>query len=220
MGPLPVLGFREWVVARHGLVSTIEGRPWPAAVMEASCAMGHPAPLDDCTCGIYALDGWPRLGDRRLYEHATAPLRVVAVALLSGCLVTGLGVLLAMDRNLVAQGLWSTAVAMTLVMLVGLVGVAAADLAISRAPQPYLLGAVVLTGRILRYENGVLRAERARIACLVRPPAVSQVLAARLAEQLGVPCFDWWERKRALRYLSEHGDLWNRGASGGQAVGS
>lgn len=220
MGPLPVLGFREWVVARQGLVSTIEGRPWPVAVMEASCVMGHAAPLNDCTCGIYALDGWPRLGDRRLYEHAAAPLRVVAVALLSGCLLAGLAVLLAMDRTLVAQGLWSAALAMTLVMLVGLVGIAAADLAISRAPQPYLLGAVVLTGRILRYENGVLRAERARIACLVRPPAVSHALAARLAEQLGVPCFGWWERKRALRYLSEHGDLWNRGAAGGQAVSS
>jgi hypothetical protein len=208
MGPLPVLGFREWTVGRQGLVSTIERRPWPTAAMEASCAAGHPAPFRECSCGIYAIDGWPRFGDARLYEQAAAPMRLVAVVLLTGCTVTGLAVLLAMDSLLIASGLWAAALPLTLAMLLGLTGVAAADIAITRIPQPYMLGAVVLTGRILRYENGVLRAERARIACLVRPLWVSRALAGPLAEQLGVPCFDWWDRERALRYLSEHGDLW------------
>jgi hypothetical protein len=211
MGPLPVLGFREWTVGRDGLISTIERRPWPTAVMEASCAAGHPAPQRECSCGIYAIDGWPRLGDHRLYEQAAAPLRLVAVVLLTGCTVTGLAVLLVMDRSLLTNGQWASALPLTLAMLLGLTGVAAADIAVTRAPQPYMLGVVVLTGRILRHENGVLRAERARIACLVRPPWVSRPLTGRLAEQFGVPWFEWWERERALRYLSEHGDQWNRG---------
>src|SRR3989442_14991642 len=104
MGPLPVLGFREWTVRREGLISTIEGHPWPTAAMEASCAAGHPAPLPECSCGIYAIDGWPRLGDRRLYEQAAAPLRLVAVALLTGCVVTGLAVLLGLGPFLLANG--------------------------------------------------------------------------------------------------------------------
>jgi hypothetical protein len=212
MRPLPVLGFREWTVRGDGLISTIEGHPWPVAVMEATCAAGHAAPFRDCSCGIYAIDGWPRLGDRRLYEQAAAPLRLVAVALLTGCIVAGLAVLLGMDRLLITNGLWAAALPITFAMLVGLTGVAAADIAVTRVPQPYMLGAVVLTGRILRYENGVLRAERAQIACLVRPLGVSRPLAGRLADQFGVPCFDWWDRERTLHYLSEHGDLWTRGA--------
>ena len=208
MAPLPVLGFREWTVGPEGLISTIEGRPWPTPAMQATCASGHAAPCVDCSCGIYAVDGWPRLGDSRLYEQATAPLRLVAVVLLTGCLLAGLAVLLPMDETLVRHGLWGGAVLLTLGMCAGLTGVVAADLAISRAPRPYMLGGVVLTGRIFRYGNGVLRAERARIACLVRPPGVSQELADGLATKLGVPCFDWWKRKQALRYLSEHGDPW------------
>jgi hypothetical protein len=208
MAPLPVLGFREWTVGSGGLTSTIEGQLWSAPAMEAGCVVGHPAPQAECSCGIYAVDGWPRLGDSRLYEQAAAPLRVVAVALLTGCLLAGLAVLFRMDGALLAHGLWTAALVITLAMLAGLMGVAAADVAVSRAPHPYMLGAVVLTGRILRYRNGVLRAERARIACLVRPPGISRALAGRLAREMGVPCFDWWERKRALRYLSEHGDLW------------
>ena len=211
MAPLPVLGFREWTVGPEGLISTIEGRPWPSPAMEASCASGHTAPCRDCSCGIYAVDGWPRLGDSRLYEQAAAPLRLVAVVLLTGCLLAGLAVLLPMDQTLIGHGLWPAAVVLTLGMCAGLTGVVAADLAISRAPRPYMLGGVVLTGRIFRYENGVLRAERARIACLVRPPGVSPALAERLAEDLGVPWFDWWKRKQALHYLSEHGDPWKAG---------
>ena len=91
----------------------------------------------------------------------------------------------------------------------------AADIAITRTPQPYGLGVVVLTGRILRYESGVLRAERARIACLVRPLWVSRAITGRLGEHFGVPWFEWWEQERALSYLSEHGDQWTGEASDG-----
>jgi hypothetical protein len=95
-----------------------------------------------------------------------------------------------------------------LAMALGLAGVVAADLAIMR--PAYVLGAVLLTGRVLRYDNGVLRAQRARIACLVRPIGVSRHVAASLAARLDVPVFHWYERDRALRYLSEHGDPWAR----------
>jgi hypothetical protein len=209
MALLPVLGFREWRVGPQGLVSTIEGQPWAASSMEASCASGHAAPSADCSCGIYAVDGWPRLGDGRLYEQGAAPLRLVAVVLLTGCLLVGLTVLLGMDRLLFTRGLWVAALLVTLAMLAGLAGVVIADVAVLRAPHPYMLGAVALTGRIFHYDNGVLRAERARIACLVRPPGVSRVLAAHLAQRLGVPCFEWWDRRRALYYLREHGDPWS-----------
>lgn len=212
MTPLPVLGFREWRVGPQGLVSTIEGQPWPAPVMRASCASGHEAPAADCTCGIYAVDSWPRPGDRRLYEQATAPLRVVAVVHLTACLVAGLAVLVLMDEILVRHNLWQAASLITVVMLLALGGVGTADLAISRAPSPYMLGGVVLTGRVFHYENGVIRAEQARIACLVRPAGVSPELADRLCRNLGVPGFDWWERRRVLHYLSEHGDPWSAGA--------
>ena len=116
-----------------------------------------------------------------------------------------------MDRPLVTSGSWTPALVIALAMALGLAGVVAADLAIMR--PAYLLGAVLLTGRVLRYENGVLRAECARIACLVRPIGVSRQLAATLARRLGVPLFHWYERERAMRFLSEHGDLWPRAAA-------
>jgi hypothetical protein len=209
---LPVLGFREWVVARGGLVSSIRGTPWPDSVVEASCEAGHAAPADGCRCGIYAIEGWPRLGDGRLYEEAAAPLRLLAQGLLTAVVAAGIVALFAMDRTLVAQGSWLPAFAIGLAMAVGLSGVVAADLAIMR--PAYVLGAVLLSGRVLRYENGVLRGEQARIACLVRPIGVRRRLAASLACGLGVPVFHWYERKRALRYLSEHGDPRARAAGG------
>jgi hypothetical protein len=208
-GAVPVLGFREWTVGADGLVSSVRGERWLAAVMQASCQSDHPAPAADCSCGIYAVDRWPRLGDPRLYEQATAPLRLVAVFLLTAVVLAGLLVLVAMDRTLVARRLWSAAAIVTLSMLIGLLGVAKADLWIAHAPKPYLLGAVAMTGRLLRHSNGVLRGERARIVCLIRPPGVDRALAGRVARSLGVPCFPWWQRKRVLRYLSEHGDLWS-----------
>ncbi|HSR22554.1 MAG TPA: hypothetical protein VLW53_03320 [Candidatus Eisenbacteria bacterium] len=208
--PLPVLGFREWVVGRDGLVSSIRGEPWPTAVAEATCEAGHAAPADDCRCGIYAIECWPRLGDERLYEEAAAPMRLMAQALLSAAVVAGIAALLAMDRPLVARGSWLPACVIGLAMALGLAGVVAADLAIMR--PAYVLGAVLLSGRVLRYENGVLRAEQARIACLVRAIGVRRRPTATLAGRLGVPVFHWYERERALRYLSEHGDPWARSA--------
>lgn len=209
--PLPVLGFREWVIARDGLVSSIRGEPWPTAFAEASCEVGHRAPADDCRCGIYAIEGWPRLGDDRLYEEAAAPMRLLAQALLGGVVLAGIAALLAMDQPLVARGSWLPAFVIGVAMAIGLAGVVAADLAIMR--PAYVLGAVLLSGRVLRYENGVLRAEQARIACLVRPIGVRRRLAASLAHGLGVPVFHWYERDRAMRYLSEHGDPWARAAA-------
>jgi len=213
--PLPVLGFREWVVARGGLVGSIRGEPWPAASIQAACEAGHAAPADGCRCGIYALEAWPRLGDRRLYEEAAMPLRLIAQGLLTAMVLAGLVLLGFMDRPLVGQGSWPAAIAVAGAVGVGLAGVAAADLALMR--PGYLLGAVLLSGRVLRYQNGVLRAEHARIACLVRPLGVSRRMAATLAARLGVPLFHWYQRERALRYLSEHGDHWPR-ATGGTAT--
>jgi hypothetical protein len=209
--PLPVIGFREWVVGREGLVSSIRGEPWPTAAAEARCESGHAAPADDCRCGIYAIEGWPRLGDDRLYEEAAVPMRLMAQGLLGAVVVAGIVALLAMDRPLVARGSWLPAFVIAVAMAIGMAGVVAADLAIMR--PAYVLGAVLLSGRVLRYENGVLRAEHARIACLVRPIGVRRRLAASLAAGLGVPVFHWYERERALRYLSEHGDPWPRAAA-------
>jgi hypothetical protein len=206
--PLPVLGFREWVVARGGLVSSIRGEPWPTAEVRASCETGHDAPADDCRCGIYALESWPKLGDDRLYEEAATPMRLLAQGLLTAVVLAGLAALFAMDQPLVAHGSWMPAFLIGAAMALGLGGVVAADLAIMR--PAYLMGAVLLSGRVLRYENGVLRAEHARIACLVRPIGVRRVVATSLAGRMGVPVFHWYERDRALRYLSEHGDSWAR----------
>jgi hypothetical protein len=208
---LPVVGFREWVVARGGLVSSIRGEPWPTATAQASCETGHAAPADDCRCGIYAIEGWPRIGDDRLYEEAATPMRLLAQGLLTAVVVAGLAALFAMDQPLVAHGNWLPACLIGVAMALGLGGVVAADLAIMR--PAYLLGAVLLSGRVLRYENGVLRGEHARIACLVRPIGVRRVLAASLAVRLGVPVFHWYERNRVMRYLSEHGDTWTRAAA-------
>jgi hypothetical protein len=213
--PLPVLGFREWVVGRDGLVSSIRGTPWPDAAVDARCDVGHPAPADDCRCGIYAIEGWPRLGDGRLYEEAAAPIRLLAQGLLTAVVAAGIVALFAMDRTLVVHGDWLPAFVIGLAMAIGLSGVVAADLAIMR--PAYLLGAVLLSGRVLRYENGVLRGEHARIACLVRPIGVRRRMAISLAARLGVPVFNWYERDRALRYLSEHGDSWARASAGRRA---
>src|SRR5258708_25770629 len=104
--PLPVLGFREWVVGRDGLVSSIRGTPWPNAAVEATCEVGHPAPADDCRCGIYAIEGWPRLGDGRLYEEAAAPMRLIAQGMLTAGVVAGLPALFAGDQPPAARGSW------------------------------------------------------------------------------------------------------------------
>ena len=206
--PQPVLGFREWVVGRRGLVSTIRGQPWPSAAIEASCEAGHPAPATGCQCGIYALETWPRLGDRRLYEEAAAPLRLMALTQLTVVALGGVAALLFMDGPLISRGSWAPALVIGLAMALAVAGVVAAVVVLMR--PAYMLGAVLLSGRILRYQNGVLRAEHARIACLVRPIGVSRRLAASLAAPLGVPMFHWYERARALRYLTEHGDHWSR----------
>lgn len=206
--PLPVLGFREWVVGRRGLVSTIRGQPWPSAAIEASCEAGHPAPATGCRCGIYALETWPRLGDRRLYEEAAAPLRLMALTQLTVVALGGVAALLFMDGPLISRGSWAPALVIGLAMALAVAGVVAAVVVLMR--PAYMLGAVLLSGRILRYQNGVLRAEHARIACLVRPIGVSRRLAVSLASPLGVPLFHWYERTRALRYLSEYGDHWSR----------
>jgi len=200
---LPVLGFREWVVGRRGLVSTIRGEPWPSAVIEASCEAGHAAPASGCHCGIYALETWPRLGDRRLYEEAAAPLRLIALTQLTVVALGGVAALLFMDGPLISRGRWAPALVIGLAMALAVAGVVAAVVALMR--PAYMLGAVLLSGRILRYQNGVLRAEHARIACLVRPIGVSR----RLAASLRVPLFHWYERTRAQTYLSEHGDRWS-----------
>jgi hypothetical protein len=212
--PLPVLGFREWVVRSDGAISGIRGEPWREATMEARCPEGHPAPDPGCTCGVYAIDGWPGLGDRRLYEQATLPLRFTAQALLSAAALGGLALLLAMDWPLLHRGSWLPALVIALAMGLGLGGVVAADLAVGRSF--HLLGAVALSGRVLRHGNGVLRAEHARILCLIRPPGVGRRPAARLASRLGVPLFHWYQRERALAYLSEHGDLWPRAVRAGR----
>jgi len=190
------------------MVGSIRGEPWLSAAAEATCEAGHPAPADGCRCGIYAIESWPRLGDPRLYEEAAAPLRLTAQALLTAVALAGVAALLVMDRPLVSHGFWVPAVVIALAMVIGLAGVVAADLVLMR--PAYVLGAVLLSGRVLRYQNGVLRAEHARIACLVRPIGGSRRSAAALAERLGVPLFHWYQRTRALAYLSEHGDHWPR----------
>lgn len=209
--PLPVLGFREWVVRPDGLVGSIRGEPWPGATLEASCETGHAAPADDCRCGIYALEDWPRLGDGRLYEEAAAPLRIIAQCLLAAVAMGGLAVLGLMEAKLVGSHSWTSALVVALPMAIGLSAVVAVAFSVMR--PSYVLGAVLLTGRVLHYRNGVMRAEHARIACLVRPVGVRRRVAAGVADRLGVPVFDWYQRRRALRYLSEHGDVWRRSAT-------
>src|SRR5262249_2423187 len=135
--------------------------------------------------------------------------------LLTAVALVGVAALLVMDRPLVSRGSWVPALVIALAMVIGLAGVVAADLALLR--PPYVLGAVLLTGRVLRYQNAVLRAEHARIGCLVRPVGGSRRTAASLAERLGVPVFHWYQRTRALTYLSEHGDHWPRAKK--EAVG-
>lgn len=206
---LPVVGFREWIVDGKGcLSSSIRGEPWAAETVLASCPDGHSAPAEDCGCGLYAIDAWPRFGDDRLYEHAAAPLRIVAQALMAATALGGLGVLAGLEVPMLLHGSWVAAVIIATTFLAGIAAVAAASVAVGRLATRYLLGAVLLSGRILRYENGVMRAERARIACLIRPLGVPKRVAGELAGRLGVPLFDWRQRERALAYLSEHGDTW------------
>jgi hypothetical protein len=211
MAAVPVLGFREWVLRSGVLVSSVRGEPWPAPVMQASCAEGHQAPADGCGCGVYAIDEWPRFGDSRLYEQAAAPMRLFAGAMLTLLLAGGAVMTALLDQPLLAHGHWVPALGFTGAALLGLISIAWAERALAR--PPYLLGGVVLTGRVLHYDNGVMRAEHARIGCLIRPLGVSRKQARRAADRLGVPLFDWRERQRALRYLSEHGDLWQRRSS-------
>lgn len=211
--PLPVLGFREWVVGQSGLVG-IRGEKWPVATMEARCETGHAAPADGCACGIYAIEEWPRLGDRRLYEEAAAPFRIFAQVLLAVVALAGVALLVLMVRPFIIHGSWTSAALVGVPMGIGLAGVGAAVLTVMR--PTHVLGAVLLTGRVLRYRNGVMRAEHARVACLVRPIGVSRRIAGHLGADLGVPVFQWHERRRALHYLSEHGDAWARSAAAAQ----
>jgi len=204
--PLPVLGSESGWPAATGCqqhprraVAERDGR--------GDLPGGHPAPADDCRCGIYAIEDWPRLGDDRLYEEAAVPMRLLAQGLLGAVVLAGWR----RCSSWIARwwpGQLVPALVIGVAMVIGLTGVIAADLAIMR--PAYVLGAVLLSGRVLRYENGVMRAEHARIACLVRPIGVQRSLVAPLAARLGVPVFHWYQRERALRYLSEHGDSWAR----------
>lgn len=209
---LPRLGFREWSVSGGFLVSAIRGERWPQRALTATCAEGHRAPADRCECGVYAVDAWPRLGDGRFYEHAAGRIRLLAEALLSAGVLAAALTLVLTERALLSQGRWGSALAVAVAMSIGLLGILPGAVLLARPLAPYLMGAVLLSGRVLHYENGVLRAERARIACLIRPPGISRRLAEGVARRYGVPVFHWYERKHALAYLSEHADLWQRSA--------
>ncbi len=56
----PITGWRAWYLGGGAdgltLFSAIhEQHRWPAGLaVEARCARGHPAPADDCECGVYA----------------------------------------------------------------------------------------------------------------------------------------------------------------------
>ena len=53
----PLIGFRQWRLARDGgLRSLVYDEPWPSATMTARCrvAAHEEAPVEDCTCGVYA----------------------------------------------------------------------------------------------------------------------------------------------------------------------
>src|SRR5262249_455873 len=65
---------------------------------------GHSAPAAGCHFGIYALGTWPRLGDRRLYEEAAAPLRLMALTQLSVVALGGAGARLVMEGALIRRG--------------------------------------------------------------------------------------------------------------------
>ncbi len=208
--PLPLLGFREWSVGGGHLVSAIRVERWTRRTMTATCSEGHRAPADGCTCGVYAVDTWPRLGDGRFYEHASGRIRLMAEALLSAAALAAAVTLVLTERALLSQGRWGGGLAVAVAMTIGLLGIVPSAIVLARPLAPYLMGAVLLSGRVLHYDNGVLRAERARIACLIRPLGVSRRLAESVAGRYGVPVFSWNERKRALAYLSEHGDLWPR----------
>jgi hypothetical protein len=207
---LPLLGFREWSVDGGVLVSAIRGERWTHRVLTATCATGHRAPADGCECGVYAVDIWPRLGDGRFYEHASGRARLLAEALLSAGVLAAWLTLILTERSLLSQGRWGGALAVAVAMTIALLGMLPGAVLLARPLAPYLMGAVLLSGRVLHYENGVLRAERARIACLIRPPGISRGLADSVAGRYGVPLFHWYERTQALIYLSEHGDRWPR----------
>jgi hypothetical protein len=51
----PVVGFRQWRLAGTALRSLFADHTWRTPQLEARCASrGHPAPANDCACGIYA----------------------------------------------------------------------------------------------------------------------------------------------------------------------
>src|SRR4051812_15584555 len=61
----PIVAYRAWTADTDGrLRSPMTGEPWvPRQWMVAQCPRGgHPAPVENCTCGLYArkeLAGFP-----------------------------------------------------------------------------------------------------------------------------------------------------------------
>lgn len=175
--------------------------------MNAKCTMHgtRPAPQRYCYCGIYAMHDSQKATPRLAYAEA------IFITILEGALVIPLTAS-CIAGDLVLLRLISTwqlifLPAFFILMAFAIVGILLSGLWIVQLATFFLTskisGAVALTGHILIYPDG-MRAERARILCLVRPLGFSRRLAKRLSAELSVPIFEWWQKEKVMTYVLEH----------------
>lgn len=224
---LPVLGVREWRLDGLGNLYGATGYQWLGPRLEASCSRSdhsiwplsaeypfHPKPSPDpgCRCGIYCLDWLPRPRDRRLIYHGfrstlNAHLFNVSTSLLG--FVVGLvslvaGILSFLLHSALGDGSAFTAIGLAALCLAGFGW--RLDRMDRQLGDNYVLGIVAVDGRLLHFrDSGIIRAQHARIVCLLRPWGMDRHLSQQLGTRLGVPVFDLDRPRAARRYASEHG---------------
>jgi hypothetical protein len=70
-----VIGFRQWRLDQHGLLSLTRNHRWRGRDCVAECPAHDPAPVNDCACGIYAwYDPCPRTGSASDYVSGAVVL--------------------------------------------------------------------------------------------------------------------------------------------------
>lgn len=191
----PLLAWRRWHINSDLVLKSLtRAIEWPKSTLSASCyELPHPAPREDCTCGVYgvltcpsALIGgsWVKarltyngLQRQRKFRYLTYFLAILVaiLAILAGHWV--MGITLAGTIALLGQTLshpWD---------------------ALHRNDSGFLYGIVAMQGQIFvshsdAHDAPVARASQAHILALFRPPTMSSGACRALAKRYGVPIYN------------------------------
>lgn len=202
--PSPVIGWRIWHYISHtkGLQG-LHGASWSSSYFQAECKKcGEGVPGPDCDCGIYslptpsgALNHLP--GDsqeRKAYMKRVALLMTLTLTLGSGIFCGGvlfaiIQILSQLIYHSLAFDLWFLFLLPSYLVAVQVYSTSWPMFS-EALEDRYVLGAVVLTGRLQHYRNSGIRSSRSRIIGLYPLGTFSKLERSALSISFEVPIFE------------------------------